>query len=445
MDDTFDEAQDDLVHLEGDDEGDLVIESKTQTVALEKFDRSLFELNRRYEKGRLIISPEWQRGYVWDHKRASLLIESFLIDLPVPVIYLATNDEGKHEVIDGLQRLKTVFRFFANEFELSKLELLKGLNNKKFKDLDVETQDKLENSTLRTFELDQSVPKELMFVIFKRLNTGGVALNETEIRNCIFPGSLNDLIKELALDPDFRACAGQKGLEKRMQDRALVMRFLAFYQYTHNHAKKGLKQFINQFLKKYQHADDADIKEYRQVFKKCMQVCLTVFGNKGFRLRTRPDNRKAGDWVSVINASIFSAVATSFAHYDRGALTRASDSIYEAYVDLISSDETWVDAVSTSTGDYRRIQYAFNTWANRLKSIMDSTPPNDSTRLFSRALKAQLFDQDSTCSICGQAINLIDDAVLDHVQQYWQGGQTVPDNARLAHRHCNLERPRKFE
>jgi hypothetical protein len=445
MDDTYEEANDDFTALEGDDEGYFVSESQTQTVALEKLDRSLFELNRRYEKGRLIISPEWQRGYVWDERRASLLIESFLIDLPVPVIYLATNEDGKHEVIDGLQRLKTVFRFFANEFELSKLENLPNLEGKKFKDLDLETQDKLENSTLRTFELDQSVSKEMMFTIFKRLNTGGVALNETEIRNCLWRGKLNDLIKELALDTDFRGCAGQKGLEKRMQDRALVMRFLAFYQFTHKHAKKGLKQFIDEFLRTWQHADDAKIKEYREVFKKCMQSCLTVFGNKGFRLRTRPEKKHAGDWVSVINASIFSAVATSFTDYDRGAITRASDSIYEAYVDLVSSDETWVDAVSTSTGDYGRIQYAFETWASRLKSIMESTPPNDSTRLFSRALKQELFDQDSTCSICGQKINLIDDAALDHVRQYWQGGQTVPDNARLAHRHCNLERPRQSE
>ena len=89
--------------IEGSSEGDLDLQGTKPTMNLAKNDRSLAEFNRWFTKGRLIVDPEWQRKYVWDRKRASRLIESFLIELPVPVIYLSLNDEGKYEVIDGLQ------------------------------------------------------------------------------------------------------------------------------------------------------------------------------------------------------------------------------------------------------------------------------------------------------------------------------------------------------
>jgi uncharacterized protein with ParB-like and HNH nuclease domain len=101
--------------VEAEDEGEFSVDKPLATVTLEKFDRSLFELHRWYSVGRLIIDPEWQRRYVWDKKRASRLIESFLINLPIPVIYLAESGEAKYEVIDGLQRLTSIFNFFEKQ------------------------------------------------------------------------------------------------------------------------------------------------------------------------------------------------------------------------------------------------------------------------------------------------------------------------------------------
>jgi hypothetical protein len=110
---------------------------------------------------------------------------------------------------------------------------------------------------------------------------------------------------------------------------------------------------------------------------------------------------------------------------------------------LIATDSIWVDSVTTSTGDPNKIDYSFETWKQRLRKAVARTVPNDPKRLFSKALKAELFSQDSTSHLCGQKIMMIDDAALDHVQQYWEGGSTVPENARLVHRHCNITRPRK--
>ena len=227
---------------EGIDEGDDEVETQ-EGVSIEKADRSLAELLRWFRSGRLIIDPEWQRSYVWDNKRASKLVESFLMDIPIPVVYLSKTDDGKYEVIDGVQRLTSVFNFFEGRLTLNGMEFFRALNKKTFKEIEVVLQNKLEDATVRTFELSPKTSKNLLFIIFERLNTGGIALNEMEIRNCIYRGRLNDLIKELARYPAFLECVDQANINKRMYDRNLVLRFLAFYEKTYHKAQSGLKAF----------------------------------------------------------------------------------------------------------------------------------------------------------------------------------------------------------
>ena len=337
-------------NLDGTDEGDLSIDASEASISLAKNDRSLAEFHRWYRNGRIVVDPEWQRKYVWERKRASRLIESFLIDLPVPVIYLAVNDESKYEVIDGLQRLTSVFDYFENKYPLTGLEIRSDLNGKKFSDLSDELQAKLEDTTLRTFELSKTTQKDLMFIIFERLNTGGMALNDMEIRNCLYRGRLNDLLKELAKDDRFLACLNQVGIDRRMDDRMMVLRFLAFYQMTYTKARKGLKTFFNEFFTTYRNPSEEKLKEFRTAFQRSMRCCHTVFGNRAFRLRRRTDPKSGGEWTPRVNASIFQVISVGFTDYEIGHVTRSADSIYEAYLDLIASDEKWVDSISTSTG-----------------------------------------------------------------------------------------------
>jgi Protein of unknown function DUF262 len=430
--------------VEGIDEGELTVEDSPGGIQLEKADRSLFELHHWYKKGSIVIDPEWQRKYVWDKKRASKLVESFLISLPVPVVYFAINADTKYEVIDGLQRLTSIFRFFNNEIALVGLEILKNLNGKTFDQLDKQMQDRLEMSVLRTFEISQTTSKDLMFIIFERLNTGGVTLNDMEIRNCLYRGKLNELIKSLSGYSEFVQAIAQKGIDKRMLDRALVLRFLAFYQLTYKNAKKGLKSFFNEFFQTYRNPAESKLKEYRKSFELAMRASFTIFGDKAFRLR-RNSEKGGGEWAPRANAAVLQVIAVSFTAYDIGHLTRCADSIYESYIDLITVDDKWVDSVSVSTGDYSKLEYAVTTWEERLKSALISAKPNDKKRLFTRSLKEQMYEENSTCKICEQKIASIVDAALDHNEMYWKGGLTVPSNARLVHRLCNWERKKKTE
>lgn len=425
------------------DEGELnPAASPQKKVVLDKADRSLSELHRWYKSGRIIIDPEWQRNYVWDLSRASKLIESFLLDIPVPVVYLAKTDSGKYEVIDGLQRLTSVFNFFDNKYKLQKLDLLNEYKGKSFQDLPMEIQNKLEDSILRSFELSDS-HGDIHFVVFERLNTGGIKLNDMEIRNCLYRGSLNSLIKDLARNENFKKAVNQRNFEKRMQDRALILRFLAFYERTHLKCTHGLKRFLNEFLDTYKEASDEKIVEYRKAFERGMKACLTVFGESSFRLKSdiaKPGKFSSGEWATRPNAAIFQVIATSFASYDIGQITQKSDCIYESYLDLINSDPVWVDRVRRATGESTRLKYVFDTWLRRLEEVMEDSEPQDIKRVFSRQLKKEMFEANPTCAICGNKISLIDDAAMDHDKRYWLGGRTIPENANLTHRLCNLKR-----
>ncbi|MDI7226754.1 DUF262 domain-containing protein, partial [Leptospira santarosai] len=371
------------------DEGNLDITSKGKVI-IEKNDRSLSEFHRWFKEGRLILDPEWQRNFVWKPKRSSRLIESFLKDIPIPVIYLSKNQEGKYEVIDGLQRLTSAFSFFDGEYKLADLELTQEFEGKYFKDLPPEIQYKLQDSTLRSIELSPSTSKDLLFVIFERLNTGGVALNRMEIRNCIYPGSLNILIKELSDNEDFIKAVNQKQISARMKDRELILRFLAFYEKTYLKCKKGLGQFLNDFYTVYQNSDPVKIDEFKNVFKKCMKATLIVFGTNSFRLRS-----KTGGWNPRLNAAVYQVISSSFSEYELNQITKNADSIYEEYIDMISTDSKWTDSVTAQTAQTERIDYVFKTWKNRLDFCIRSSDKLDNPRVFSKQLKEELFRQNN--------------------------------------------------
>lgn len=311
-------SYDDANNLDGDDQGILEISSQDKkNIVIEKNDRSLSEFHRWYKNGRLEINPEWQRQYVWDKKRAARLIESFLMDIPIPVIYLYKHYTGNYDVIDGVQRLTSVFEYFDGKLKLSQLELMPELNGKHYSELSQELINKLDDATLRTFELSPKTSDDLLFIIFERLNTGGISLSEMEIRNCIYRGQLNNLIKELAKWKEFVECLNQSDLSKRMKDRELVLRFLAFYERGYHKINPSIKGFLNDFFENHQNPPNNKLNEFENAFKKAIKSVITVFGNDAFRLRKRDENGKNSQWVRRVNASVFQVLSVSLSFYDR--------------------------------------------------------------------------------------------------------------------------------
>ena len=248
------------------------------------------------------------------------------------------------------------------------------------------------------------------------------------------------LLEELSRHEDFIATVNTDTISKRMNDRTLILRFLAFYERHYSKCKGGVKRFLNEFSSIYRNPTEDKIEDFRHKFVHSMKAAKTIFGCNAFRLRKESSKGTLGEWTTRVNASVFQVLSVSFLDYKLEQLTRRSDSIYEAYVNLISNPDSklWVDYTKTSTGDYARIEYVFSIWNHTLKDAIGDCEANDPKRCFSRKLKEKLFtEQQKVCAICSQQISMIEDAEIDHIEHYWKGGKTIPENAQLVHRHCN--------
>ncbi len=436
------QTQEDLILEETiEEEQPIEIPLGRRRVYADKSDRSIYELFRKFQRGDLILDPEFQRRYVWDDKKASLLIESVLLEVPIPVIYLAEENDGKFTVIDGQQRLRTFFRFLNNEFKLRGLSVLSELNGKYFKDLDKDKQQKIEDTTLRVIEIRKESHPDVKFEIFERLNIGAVKLNDQELRNCIYRGKYNDLIKELAEDKEFLSLLGLQEPHKRMYDRELGLRFLAFYNQTYLKYKEPMKQFLNKEMENNKNISEEKIKELRRVFKETVSIVKSVFGDKAFR-RFIPGDEKDpnGRWeIRKINVGLFEIIMFGFSRYTKNQIIPLSDVIREELLYMMTSDKEFIDSISGSgTTSAAKVTTRFKKWLDALEKIVGM--PKTEPRTFSWELKKQLYEQNPVCAICGNKIMIIDDAAIDHIEHYWRGGKTIPSNARLVHRYCNLKR-----
>ena len=188
---------------------------------------SVFEWLRKLEKNQLEINPEFQRHLVWSDKQKCRFIESVLLNIPLPPIYVNEDTSGKFIIVDGLQRTTTLRDFTASEFRLKHLEVLKNLNGKSFQDLDFKLQAKIEDKQLRIYIIKPKVPISMVYDIFNRINTGGTQLNRQEIRNCIFIGKSTRLLKELSEQDFFKEAIDFGISSKRMKDREAILRFFA--------------------------------------------------------------------------------------------------------------------------------------------------------------------------------------------------------------------------
>lgn len=422
---------------------------KDRKIYTDKSDPEVESLYGKYKRGRLILQPDFQRHFVWDTGKSSRLIESALLDIPLPVIYLSEENDGRENVIDGQQRLTAFFSFmdgkFPNgkDFKLTGLKVFTDLKKKPFKDLDEELQDKIRYCTIRTITFKKESDFDLKFEIFERLNTGAVSLNDQELRNCIYRGPYNNLLKELAQDQDFMYLLGLKASENRMKDIEFVLRFAAFYHSTYLNYKPPIRRFLNADMEKYQSIKDKEITELRTAFKNAVSIIKSLLDTHAFKRFYKGNEKDTnGFWEpKKFNASLYDILMYSFAREDKNKVYQNLDSIREALIDLMTNDQEFIDSIELSTSSIQAVTKRFDKWRLALQDIVGIAQKEP--RCFSMKLKEELYKNDSTCTICNQKINNIDDTNIDHIEQYWKGGKTIPENARLTHRYCNQARSRK--
>lgn len=271
-------------------------------------DPSLELLSSQIERGDIIV-PFYQRKFVWKIEQSSRLIESFLMGLPVPQVFLYENDQGELEVIDGQQRLMSVKYFMEGYFgepddkgnrrvfRLRGLSERSEFNGMGFEDLSPKYQRKLRNSTLRAINIRQLTPSgsgDSVFHIFERLNTGGTQLKPQEIRNAVYRGEIVDRLWTLNENGDWQSILGLKKPDKNQKDVELVLRLLSLYRRWAAYEKPMLT-YLNKFMKEHRDFEDEADKEFFNRFP-----VATALVNKNISKPFRPKG--------VINSAVLEAV-----------------------------------------------------------------------------------------------------------------------------------------
>jgi hypothetical protein len=247
----------------------------------------------RIQKGTLRLNPEFQRKYKWDidgFERCSKFIESCLMRIPLPPCYLAEEEDASGEdildVIDGVQRLTTIDRFFKNEFALEGLTVFEELNGKRFKELG-KLRSELETTTIRCIVLRKENPRSIVQEIFARLNKGAVELSAQEIRHALFPGLFDDLLVDLAKTSEianFKVSKQSTGNDSARNDsreaEELVLRYFAFND-IEKYENNALK-WMDAYMEKNAGANQGEVAMLKQKFLRALKNCVEVFGDEVF-------------------------------------------------------------------------------------------------------------------------------------------------------------------
>lgn len=284
-------------------------------------------------KNETIYVPSFQRGYVWELKAASRFIESLLLGLPVPGIFLSKEKETqKLLVIDGQQRLLTLLYFYDGIFQPTEREFaLKDVQQQfegaTYKSLPDEDRRRLDDSILHATIIKQDEPSEddsSIYQIFERLNTGGLTLKPQEIRSCIYHGEFNELLHVLNTNQSWRFIFGQ--VDKNMRDQELILRFLALY-FNGEKYKLPMKEFLNEYMGKKQHLTPQLKDKFSQAFEKTIEVIFESIGSRAFKP------------VRGMNASVFDAVMVGIARRLENGAIQNLESLREKYQILLDNED----------------------------------------------------------------------------------------------------------
>lgn len=335
------------------DEQEVLIEYDITTYPS---DFTLSGLFKMWQNGDITI-PDYQREFVWSIKQSSLLIESFLIGLPVPPIFFYIDEENRNLVIDGQQRLLSVFFFlegyFGAENEKGKRQTFRitGLNpknkfhNKRFVDLDDHDKRKFENSVLRAINVRQLSPRDQstsVYHIFERLNTGGTPLKPQEIRNCVFRGNFLNRLRELNANENWRSILGKKLIDKHQNDVELILRAFGLCFHLEEY-EKPMKEFLSKTSRKYQDGKAKRIETFEESFIKATKLINETLRKKPFSVRG-PLNTSIFDSVFCVTVNNINKIPKDFS---------------ERYENLLK-DNKFIEYTSLATTDAKIVKERFN-------------------------------------------------------------------------------------
>jgi uncharacterized protein with ParB-like and HNH nuclease domain len=307
-----------------------------------------------------IILPAFQRGFVWSLGQASRFIESLLLGLPVPGIFLSRDYESQQQfVIDGQQRLMTLLHFYEGlirekEFKLKGVrEDLDGLT---YRSLEDEDRRRLDDSIIHATIVRQNDPKDdhsSIFMIFERLNTGGTPLSSQEIRSCVFHGAFSELLKSLNTNQAWRTIYGSSS--ERMKDEELILRFFSLY-YDLDNYRRPMKLFLSNFMDTNRKLEVYDERELTNTFIRTVEFAASHLGPRGFR----PEK--------MLNASVTDSILVATAEKLSQKPIEDVNAYVETLAQLIQKPE-FIERCRTGTTDEENVRGRINIAKEALRDI----------------------------------------------------------------------------
>lgn len=313
--------------------------------------------------GDLDLSPDFQRQFVWlDITRKSRLIESLLLRIPLPVFYLAQDEDGRFRVVDGVQRLTVIRDYIENKFKLKNLEYLTDCEGKWYRNQNREPNNSLDQLYVRRIDqtqlyfniIDPQTPEKVKYDIFRRINTGGKSLNRQEIRNCLEKQHVREFIKMLASSEEFLLATKHSISPTRMADHEIILRFIAFYlldkdMYNQIAYKGDMDTYLDHTIDLL---NKISIKEFdciEEAFKRAMSNAYYLFGNRAFRKS------------NYINKSLFLSWSRVLCDMDLNELKEQDlyPRLLEKLGNEILNNNDYSQALSMATNDVRNVELSF--------------------------------------------------------------------------------------
>jgi len=325
-----------------------------QGAVLEIADQGLISLSSLVESGAIDVSPKFQRRDRWNPEKQSLLIESFLTNIPVPPVYLAEDAArlGSYAVIDGKQRLTAVSTFFSDDLVLRGLTRIPRLNGFRYSGLPGSIRNSLSMKHLRTTTLLRQSSENLKHEVFLRLNTGGEILNAQEIRNVAYRGPLNDLIYELSehrfLRQQFKVVPPSSPAYRQMTDAEFVLRFFMLSEHWRTF-RGDLRSELDAYMVLNRFADEMQLTKLRRSFEACMEAVEAIWQKDSFK-RPGRDQALAGMFdAQMVAMSALPADSRRTLIQERVAVRAQTAALFE--------DAEFEESVRRATNTPARVKY----------------------------------------------------------------------------------------
>lgn len=332
---------------------------------------------QRLKRGLIDLQPDFQRrSGIWNETAQSRLIESLLLRIALPTIYVAEEADDSWTVVDGVQRLTTIVRFVKPEaaglepLALRNLEYL-DYNGKTFEDLPGRMQTRVLETELSLLLIRKGTPEEARFNIFTRINTGGLPLTQQELRHALIPGQARALLARLAESPFFFNATAGSVSPSRMAERELCLRFLAFWLTPPGrYVTQDFDGFLRAAMHHINRLAPAELEDLEARFCLAMVDSEQVFGDQAFRKQFDTSGRRY-----PINKALFEVQAVTLAQCtpeETKVLSERADTVAVKFQRLME-DPAFYDAISSGTGDANKVNYRFQSMKDLFREVLEST------------------------------------------------------------------------